>query len=352
MYGYLREGSTKRYLTLSEFVPYQLTRPNLNRFVKARPHFTMIEWADLLISSAGYNPDVFKTLRLKLLLLSRLVPLAQANVNLLELGPRGTGKSYLLRNLSPNIYLLAGAKASPAELLYNIKANRPGIIGRYKVTVFDEVAATKFHDVSLIAALKDYMESGQVSRGGSRPLASDCSLVFAGNLDLAPDGKGPSPLYHHLFEALPKELNDAAIADRIHGLVPGWELPKIRDNVLADGPGLLADYFGAVLNSLRKEVQYGEHLRKSLEFGPECTIRDQTAITRMATGLLKMLFPNQGATMEEVRQVLAVAVELRQGVRTELAKMAPGEFSQCQLQVAPTRHWLRKPHSESKGRAA
>ncbi len=252
------------------------------------------------------------------------MPLTQGNTNLIELGPRGTGKSYLLRNLSARVYLLAGARTTPATLLYDLNRKQVGIVGRKKAIVFDEIAATQFPDRSLVAALKDYMESGTISRGG-KSLVGDCSFFFTGNIDMDSDGRSPSRRYLHLFEALPKELCDSAIADRIHGFVPGWELPKISDEVLADGVGLLSDYFGEVLGELRKDVNFQDHLKANLQLS-DVTIRDRTAVERIAAGLLKMLYPDRRIEQAGFGQVLHVAVELRQRVHLQLTRMAPGEY--------------------------
>ncbi len=318
-------------IRVTDFTPYQLTRPNMDVFKRARAEFSTSEWIEVLITSAGYRPEAFPTLRQRLLLLSRLVPLVQPNVNLIELGPRGTGKSYLLRNLSPRVYLIAGARATPAALLYDLQKKSVGVVGRKKVVVFDEIGATHFPDRSLVAALKDFMESGTISRGG-RSLVSDCSLVFTGNLDLGADGR-PSRDYLHLFEVLPRDLADTAVGDRMHGFVPGWELPKISDDVLADGVGLLSDYFGEVLGALRPELNFLEAVRRygRLE---NATIRDKTAIERIAAGLLKLLYPDGRIEDEGMRKALEVAIDLRERVHKQLEHMAPGEFHSKQITLA------------------
>ena len=306
-----------------EFAPYQLTKPNMDLFKEARRRFSTEEWIEVLITSAGYRPAAFPTLRQRFLVLSRLVPLVQPNVNLIELGPRGTGKSYLLRNLSPRVYLVAGARATPAALLYDLQKKAVGIVGRKKVVVFDEIGATTFPDRSLVAALKDFMESGTISRGG-RQLVSDCSLLFTGNLDIGADGR-PSRDYLHLFEALPRELSDTAVGDRIHGFIPGWELPKISDDVLADGVGFLSDYFGEVLGGLRREVSFLETVRSSARL-ENATIRDKHAIERLAAGMLKLLYPDGRIEDDGLHRCLELAIDLRSRVHQQLERMAPGEF--------------------------
>ncbi|HVZ37002.1 MAG TPA: BREX system Lon protease-like protein BrxL [Polyangiaceae bacterium] len=318
-------------ITVAEFTPYQLTQPDMDTFRRARDEFTLEEWVDLLITSAGYRPEAFPTFRSKLLLLARLTPLTQPNLNVVELGPRGTGKSYLLRSLSARAYVLSGAKATAPVLLYNLNTKRLGILGTKKVVIFDEVTHTSFPDRALIAAMKDFMESGNIGRAG-RSFVADSSLVFTGNIDLDGEGRLPSRQYRHLFEALPDALCDLAIGDRIHAFIPGWEMPKISDQVLADGVGLLSDYFGEVLGELRRDQTFLDFLQRSKRV-LDATVRDQTAVMRMAAGLLRMIYPNGRIGDEGLTQVLQVATELRQRVHRQLERMSPGEFKPKLIQV-------------------
>jgi len=311
-------------IELGDFTPYQLTRPDMDAFRRARDEFTLEEWVELLITSTGYRPEAFPSFRSKLLLLSRLTPLTQGNLNLVELGPRGTGKSYLLRNLSSRVYLLAGGRATPAALLYDLNKKRLGIVGTKKVVIFDEITHTAFPDRALVAALKDYMESGNIARGG-RSFVADSSLVFTGNIELDGEGRLPSRQYAHLFEALPEALCDSAIGERVHAFVPGWEIPKISDAVLADGVGLLSDYFGEVLCELRRDQTFLDFLQRNKTL-LNATIRDQTAVMRTSAGLLRMLYPNGKIGDEGLTHVLQVATELRQRVHRQLERMSPGEY--------------------------
>jgi ATP-dependent Lon protease len=322
----------KPVMSVEEFQPYQLTRPDMELFRSARSQFTLDEWVELMLTSAGYRAEAFPTARLKMIALARLIPLVQRNVNLVELGPRGTGKSYLLRNLSSRVYLLAGGKATPAVLLYDQNKRQVGIVGRKKVVVFDEIGSTQISDLSLVAALKDYMESGTISRGG-KSLVSDCSLLFSGNLDLDADGQSPSRGYTHLFEVLPPKLGDTAIADRIHGFLPGWEMPKIADDVLADGVGLLSDYFGEVLGELRADLGFQDLIRSRLVL-EGATTRDQNAVERMTAGLLKILYPDRRVEEAGLLACAQIACELRQRVHNQLVKMAPGEYRPKSIRFA------------------
>lgn len=306
---------------VADFVPFQLTRPDVGAYKAGRAQFTTEQWLRLLLRSAGYEPDAL-TPRQQWLLLARLVPLAEPNVNLIELGPRGTGKTFLLRNVSPAVFTISGGRPSPATLFVNKLTGRVGILGARKVVVFDEIAATTFNDREVVATLKDYMESGEFSRG-TRNFKSDASVVLAGNLDVT--GDAPRDGYTHLFEELPPALIDAAFLDRIHGYIPGWEIPKISNASLAGGVGFVVDYFGEVLKELRtQEVasQFGD-----LRIEAPATVRDERGAMRIAAGMFKLLFPDGVASDEDRRACLRFGVELRQRVHNQLTRIAPGEFS-------------------------
>ncbi len=318
-----------RDIEVREFTPYQLTRPDMQAFKEKRQSFSLDEWLDLLLASCGYASDVLPTRRLKLIALSRLVPLVQNNVNLVELGPRGTGKSFLLRSVTQRAYLLAGAPATPASLFYDLNRRQLGIVGKKKVVVFDEVSSTAFPDIGLVAMMKDYMESGRIERGG-RSFHADGSLLFTGNLDVGADGQ-PHRRYLHFFEPFPEELRDTALVDRFHGLIPGWELPKIRDEGLAKSVGFLSDYFGEVLCQLRQETNFLETVRSQVQLRSPSTMRDTTAVHRVAAGLLKMVFPDGNIDEGGFWGIVALAVELRQRVHNQLHKMAPAEYAEFSL---------------------
>jgi len=304
------------------FTPFQIGPPDLSAYKTGRAQFTTDEWLCLLLQSAGYAPDAIADRRTRLLLLTRLVPLVQRNVNFIELGPRQTGKTFLLRNVSPRVFTLSGGKTTPANLFVNLSTKAVGILGTRKVVVFDEIAHTEFGDEeATVSTLKDYMESGQYSRG-ARSYATDASLVFAGNLDV--DGDLPSPHYGHLFEPLPESLIDSAFLDRIHGYIPGWEMPKITPSSLSRGVGFVTDYFGEVLIRLREE-DHSHHIR-ALNLDRTMTKRDATAVERITSGLIKLLFPHGQIPDDELRELAGLACELRQRVHHQLCLIAPGEF--------------------------
>jgi len=304
------------------FVPFQIGPPDVAAYRERRAQFSTDEWIELMLQSAGYAPVAFPSRRHRLLLLTRLVPLVERNVNLVELGPRQTGKTFLLRNTSPRVFTISGGKTTPANLFVNLATHTVGILGTRKVLVFDEIAHTTFGDEeTTVSTLKDYMESAQFSRG-SKCFAADASLVFAGNIDV--DGPRPDSRYHHLFEPLPAALLDSAFLDRIHGYLPGWEIPKISPQSLAQGVGFVTDYFGEVLVRMREDDL--QPLAGGVASQAGMTQRDQVALARLTSGLLKLLYPHGKPTNDELHELLALAAELRQRVHNQLTRIAPGEF--------------------------
>jgi len=306
---------------LAEFTPFQVGPPDLAAFRAARSQFTTDEWCGLVLQSAGYAANAFPDRRTRLIVFTRMIPLVERNVNLIELGPRQTGKTFLLRNLSPRVFVVSGGKTTPANLFVNLSTKQVGILGTRKVVVFDEIAHTTFDGNETISTLKDFMESGQFSRG-SLGFASDASLVFAGNLDV--EGAAPHPKYRHLFEPLPEGLIDSAFHDRMHGYLPGWEVPKITPAALASGVGFVIDYFGEVLTRLRDD-SFADAVR-GVAMHPGLTKRDQTAVERLGSGLLKLIHPDGRWTPEELLEIVTYACELRQRVHQQLCVLAPGEF--------------------------
>src|SRR5262249_53922967 len=228
----------------------------------------------------------------------------------------------LLRNVSPRAFTISGGKTTPANLFVNLSTRAVGILGSRKVVIFDEIAHTSFGDEdATISTLKDYMESGQFSRG-AKTFAADASLLFAGNLDV--EGDQPDPRYRHLFEPLPSQLVDSAFLDRIQGYLPGWEVPKITPSALSNGVGFVTDYFGEVLVKLREE-NYHDRI-KGLDFAAGMTRRDQVAVERIASGLIKLLYPDGLLIKDELEEAVSLACEMRQRVHNQLTEIAPGEY--------------------------
>ena len=311
---------------IREFTPLQYTRLNLADFIEKRPAFTDEEWIDLLIQSIGFNPARFER-RIKMLMLLRLLPFVEANYNLIELGPRETGKTYTFRNTSNRSFVVSGGKATPATLFYNKATRKLGVIGLKHVVFFDEIANTRFDDAEAsISVLKDYMQTGKFSRG-DQEFSASCSIVLGGNIDTDLERREPESRYEHLFEVLPLELRDPAFLDRIHAHLPGWEMPKIRPENYALGYGFLTDYMAEIFAELRR-LNFQTHVNRWIDLG-NMTGRNQDAVKKTVAGMLKLLHPHrtpETISPDEIAPLAHLAVEMRKRVTDQLAKMLPFEF--------------------------
>jgi len=283
----------------------------------------------------GLNPEVY-TERQKLLLISRFVPLAENNINLMEFGPRATGKTFFYRNISFYTRVISGGKITPAQLFYHIARRTVGEIGMKDSIVFDEVAKLKFSDPGeMMGKLKDYMVDGHFERGPKKS-ASLCSLVFMGNIDIQPNESGYIPI-EDINYALPDFMrNDSAFIDRIHGVIPAWEIPKIRKSEvhLSRNYGFSVDFFSEILHELRK-LDFTPLLREKVKL-QNITIRDEIGIYRLAAGLTKILFPNKQFNKDDLIKIIDIAVEYRQKISDLLHKMAPGEFERKKITYSIT----------------
>jgi len=327
---------------ISDFAPFQVARIDIEDYRRARAAFTSSEWISVLMSTIGLNPAVYSREQ-SLYVISRFVPLVEPNANLLELGPRGTGKTFGLRNISPYSFVISGGKASAAQLFLDLRSQRIGVIARKDVVVFDEIAYTRFDSDrdDVLGILKDYMAAGVFSRGGIE-LPSACGIMMVGNTDhvavdveeseeiaelLADDsipGTGGPSIDdeagtvgdHYLFQSLPPALQDTALFDRIHGFVPGWLIPVLRRESFSEAPGLISDYFSEVLHRLRGD-DYSAEFRSRLRFDCEegsITTRDEEALIRMLNGLAKFLYPHRVIGNEELLELANLAAGLRNRV--------------------------------------
>ena len=322
-----------RPFKVTDFTPFQISLIDANEFAAKRRHFDDVEWLDILVNSFGLNPARM-TRREKLLFVSRAVPLVEANHNMIELGPRETGKTYLFRNASYYTHVLSGGKATPANLFINLNNGKVGLVGAREAVVFDEIANTDFTDPkAMVSIMQGYMQDAKFSRGKKEILAF-ASIVLVGNLDV--QGKLPHEKYYHLFEPLPDFLQVIAFLDRLHAYVPGWEIPKLRPDSTARDYGFITDYFCEIMHELRRTDALGA-VRSRFELidagGTEKGLsgRDQRAVTKTLSGLLKLLYPDGRLTDDELAEVLEVACELRQRVRDQLHLMAPGEYERVRL---------------------
>jgi ATP-dependent Lon protease len=261
-----------------------------------------------------------------------LVPFVEANYNLIELGPRETGKTYTYRNTSSRSFVISGGKTTPAILFYNQLTKKIGILGQKDVVFFDEIANTSFTDPdATISVLKDYMQTGRFTRGGLE-FTAQASIVIAGNIGTDMEKKKPSDYYLHYFEVLPEELKDLAFLDRIHAFLPGWETPKIKPENYAMGHGFITDYLAEIFALLRRK-NYQTIVNAKIDFG-NMTGRNQDSIKKTASGLLKLIFPHrkpEDITSEELKMCIDLSVECRQRVVDQLIIMAPGEFKKIEL---------------------
>ncbi|HDI31829.1 MAG TPA: BREX system Lon protease-like protein BrxL [Thermofilum sp.] len=307
-------------LMLTDLVPYEVTEVSLDEFKERRRLFTEEEWIDLLILSIGLNPYKYSSEE-KLILISRLLPLVEPNLNIVELGPRATGKTFLYRNISPLVRVISGGVVSPATLFYNMRRKTMGLIGVMDVVVFDEIHYVRFSSVNEIRGkLKDYMASGHFERG-KKQATSGCSLVFLGNLDTA--DTDPTDI----FSDLPLFSEDPALVDRIHGMIPGWRIPKVTTKHLGSGKALALDYLGAIMHELRK-LDMTEKARELYKIEGSPSIRDEQAIYRLLSGMLKLLYPNGKIEGENIILISSLVEEMRGFIREWLSSMLPEEYKE------------------------
>jgi ATP-dependent Lon protease len=316
-------------ILLIDIEPFQVYNIDAKGFAENRGKFTLNEWVDLLITTIGLNPNAYSQ-RQKLLQLARMIPLVEGNVNIMELGPRATGKTYLYRNASHYTRIYSGGSISPARLFFDARLRLVGDIATHDVVAFDEVSRIRFTNPDEMAGkLKDFMVDGFFERGTLKRAHSDCSLVFLGNIEREEGIPTKEVRY-----ALPDIMQDSAFLDRIHGLIPGWEMPKIMksEEHLAQGIGLAADYFAEIIHELRKE-SFRDVINAHMELGSNFTIRDENAVRKLASGLVKLLFPNREFNGDELRWILNFAVEMRQYIVDELSEMLPIEFPRKRLET-------------------
>ncbi len=314
-------GGKGRPFYITDIRPIQLASFDFEQYAEGRRQFSTEEWIDLIIRSVGLEPSYYDR-RLKLLFLTRLVPMAERNYNLIELGPRGTGKSFVYRETSPNSILISGGKATVAQLFAHMGTGRIGLVGHWDVVAFDEVAGIRFADSTVIQIMKDYMESGSFARGREE-LPAEASMVFLGNLDEPPERlvrKG------HLFVNLPEAMIDAAFLDRMHFYLPGWDAPKMEQRFFSDHYGFISDYLAEALRASRRQ-NYSGAVDEDFAFGEHLNARDERAVRKTVSGLLKILHPHGEWTRAELREYLELALEGRRRIKEQLKKIAPHEYS-------------------------
>jgi len=296
--------------------PIQISISNLDEFKEGRKSFSKEEWMDVLLQTMGLNPEEF-TFRSKLLQLTRLVPFVENNYNLIELGPKGTGKSHIFSELSPHGMLISGGEVSKAKLFVNNSSGEIGLVGYWDVVAYDEFAGkTKNTDRGLVDIMKNYMANKSFSRG-TQVYGASASMVFVGNTDHSV----PYMLKHsNLFDALPKDYYDTAFLDRIHAYLPGWEVQKLRNDMFTSDYGFIVDYLAEILKELRKEDRTHEY-SKYFDLSDTITTRDKTAIIKTFAGLAKILYPHGELAEADMKELLDFAIECRKRVKLQLQNM-------------------------------
>lgn len=300
---------------LGSIKPIQMSNFDFEHFIEARRQFSLDEWIDVLVQSIGFDPEYFGR-RSKLIQLLRLIPFCERNYNLIELGPKGTGKSHIYSEFSPHGILISGGEVTVPKLFVNNSSGKLGLVGYWDTVAFDEFAGKqKKVDKALVDIMKNYMANKSFSRG-VETLGADASMVFVGNTDHSL----PYMLKHtSLFDSLPQKFNDTAFLDRLHYYIPGWEVNIIRGEMFSTGYGFVVDYLAEVLRHMRNQDfsdQYEDHFTLSTKI----STRDRDAVNKTFSGLMKILFPQGGATPEEIEEILKFSTEGRKRVKGQLFK--------------------------------
>lgn len=283
------DSKEKGYIELEDFKSFKPYMVDFDYFAHKREQFNLPEWVDMLIRSMEYNPDGFSSFTQKLRFISRLLVFVEPNLNMMELAPKGTGKSYVFSNLTKYGWIISGGTITRAKLLYDIGRQTPGLIQRYDFLAMDEIETIKFQDENeLRGALKNYLESGSFTVANHRG-ESDCGLMVLGNLPLDENKK---PINKQYFANLHKFFMDPALLDRFHGFIEGWYLPRMKEELKINGYGLNVEYFSEILREMRTQPQFSNIVRNLLDIPPESDTRDTKAIIKIATAYLKLLFPN------------------------------------------------------------
>ena len=311
---------------ISSLKPIQMPNLDLDEIKESRANFTRDEWIALLLRSAGYEPDEL-TQKEKFHYLLRFVPFIQKNYNLVELGPRGTGKSHVYSELSPYSILMSSGTTTVSNMFYNMSSRRVGLVGNWDCIAFDEVAGITQASGDMVQIMKNYMANGSFARG-TDSISSDASIAFEGNTFRSVADMMRTT---NLFEPFPEAFNnDSAFFDRIHAYLPGWETPKLRSSLFTRRYGLISDCFSEFCHAMRK-YDFTNSFSEYFTLNKCFNTRDTIAVGRTFSGLAKLIYPDERMTKEETRELLEYAIECRRRVKEQLRKMTPGEFSDVDL---------------------
>lgn len=317
---YHEENQKGSPFTIGDLKPIQMPNMDMQDFFEARKAFSEDEWIDVLLRSTGMEPSVLAP-RVRWHMLARMVPFVENNYNCCELGPRGTGKSHIYKECSPNSILISGGQTTVANLFYNMSRRIVGLVGLWDVVAFDEVAGISFKDKDGVQIMKDYMASGSFARGRDA-IATSASMVFVGNINQPVDTLVKTS---HLLSPFPEAMIDSAFFDRFHAYIPGWEVPKMRPEFFTNRYGLITDYLAEFMREMRKRT-FADAIDRYFKLGNNLNQRDTIAVRRTVSGLLKLLYPHGEYDKESVRRCLEYALETRRRVKEQLKKIGGMEF--------------------------
>ncbi|MFZ7793575.1 protease Lon-related BREX system protein BrxL [Acinetobacter lwoffii] len=317
---YFDEGQTCSPFGVSLLKPIQMPNMNMDELFNGRAALTTDQWRESLIRSIGMEPASLKE-DVQWHLLARMVPFVENNYNVCELGPRGTGKSHIYKECSPNSILVSGGQTTVANLFYNMSSRRIGLVGLWDVVAFDEVAGISFKDKDGVQIMKDYMASGSFARGREQMEAS-ASMVFVGNINQSVESLVKTS---HLLAPFPEAMIDSAFFDRFHAYIPGWEIPKMRPEFFTNRYGLIVDYLAEFFREMRKR-SFADAIEKYFKLGNNLNQRDVIAVRKTVSGLMKLLYPHGQFNKEDVRQCLEYALQVRRRVKEQLKKIGGMEF--------------------------
>lgn len=293
---------------------------DIDEYIENRKHFTLSEWIEVICRSVGMEPTNLDE-QTRWHLVARMIPFVENNYNICELGPRGTGKSYVYDELSPYSILISGGQTTVANLFYNMGRHTVGLVGTWDVVAFDEVAGINMKDKDGIQIMKGYMANGSFSRG-KESINANASMVFVGNINGSIENLVK---VSHLLSPFPKDMIDTAFFDRFHYYLPGWEIPKMRPEYFTDAYGFISDYFSECLREMRKR-SFSDAIQKYFRLGKDLNQRDVIAVKKTVSGLLKLLFPDGNFNKDDVRLCLEYALVGRRRIKEQLKKIGGLEF--------------------------
>jgi len=317
---YFEEGQTSSPFGVSLLKPIQMPNMNMDELFSGRAALSTDQWRESLIRSIGMEPASLKE-EVQWHLLARMIPFVENNYNVCELGPRGTGKSHIYKECSPNSILVSGGQTTVANLFYNMSSRRIGLVGLWDVVAFDEVAGISFKDKDGVQIMKDYMASGSFARGREQMEAS-ASMVFVGNINQSVESLVKTS---HLLAPFPEAMIDSAFFDRFHAYIPGWEIPKMRPEFFTNRYGLIVDYLAEFFREMRKR-SFADAIEKYFKLGNNLNQRDVIAVRKTVSGLMKLLYPHGQFNKEDVLQCLEYALQVRRRVKEQLKKIGGMEF--------------------------